>query len=1016
MKPRIFAIFAFLLIALLLTACPPTPPTTQVPQPPVVKTTVIIEEDLATSNPDLSQVPVPEIDYSMYPPGTVFYTNEDGSLANTRIVPELSEPEWDGQDFPKGFSTILHAGHWKKFRLGAAALAQGYLVDLSPQEASAEGAEVVSTVVPEYDGERWIDVLWLFQPKEAASLPVHVRVYTTAGWPIAYHDQLSLEPGVWQGYTFGKASDPGGYVIEVSPRGSGAPGDTLQRTMINPEYPGGWQDVLRIQTLPNQARMQADVAIYRSPLSFLKTETTLHMQPGEWATGILGLSEDQAAYVMKVSPLSASDNQVESYGVEPVFMDGAWRDVFRVKIPSDRPPMDVNVRVYAVTPDSRPGQPEQIPSTTPDRLATEWAAYIFDTPTATIPAATATQTPSVPSLAGCPGALPSRLQVGQSGTVSLDPPVANRVRSEPDREAEVLGQMMPGEKFIVLDGPRCADGWTWWRVRSRAQELEGWTSEGDAETYWLQPAMTPTSTSTPTRSANVEGCIEPPAGLISWWPGDGNAKDVQSTNDGMLVYGAGFGSGMVGQAFSFDGKNRVVASTAGLPIYNSDRTLAVWVKADAFLEGEAFFAGYGKFKAYNQVYELGAAGSTLFFSQWGGAIFGPALQTGRWYYVAVTNTDTKVKLYLDGKLVASGDLPIDTAAGTKFFVGSLPDEPAKRLDGLVDEVEIYNRALTAAEIRDIFQAGSKRQCRPVPQPTHTPSLTATKPIVLPSITPTPGKPPVTNTPSATSTPVITGAGSQSPRAASLKLHLIGNAWSSIFLGETNYPWGYLVDVTPLEPSTNGAHIESYIETRYDGIQWVDYLFVGLPHPDIALDVQVDIYITQDWTIANQGKMTLPAAKYQQFYLGKTSQEAAYVLDVNPLSPSANTAAIILSPVISEYSDGVWWDMERLGLFIGPQPVEAQVTAYRAPSLPVTTFDMHLEPGVWHGVGLGSASQEQAYLVEVDPLSPEQEGFRLEKVTVQPEFDGAYWSDVVRVMIPENQPAMEVRVKVYTLKP
>ncbi len=73
--------------------------------------------------------------------------------------------------------------------------------------------------------------------------------------------------------------------------------------------------------------------------------------------------------------------------------------------------------------------------------------------------------------------------------------------------------------------------------------------------------------------------------------------------------------------------------------------------------------------------------------------------------------------------------------------------------------------------------------------------------------------------------------------ASLKLHLIGNAWSGIFLGETNYPWGYLVDVTPLEPSVDGAHIETYIRTWFDGTQWVDYLFVGLPHPDISLDVR-----------------------------------------------------------------------------------------------------------------------------------------------------------------------------------
>jgi hypothetical protein len=76
---------------------------------------------------------------------------------------------------------------------------------------------------------------------------------------------------------------------------------------------------------------------------------------------------------------------------------------------------------------------------------------------------------------------------------------------------------------------------------------------------------------------------------------------------------------------------------------------------------------------------------------------------------------------------------------------------------------------------------------------------------------------------------------------------------------------------------------------------VDYLFVGLPHEGIALDVQVDIYITQDWLMANQGKMSLAAAKWYQFYLGKASQQAAYVLDVNPLTPSSNAAAIFSRP-------------------------------------------------------------------------------------------------------------------------
>jgi hypothetical protein len=225
------------------------------------------------------------------------------------------------------------------------------------------------------------------------------------------------------------------------------------------------------------------------------------------------------------------------------------------------------------------------------------------------------------------------------------------------------------------------------------------------------PTRTPTPTLTPTVDAGVQVCVEHPAGLISWWPADGNANDIQGDNDGTLLDGATFTDGMVGQAFGFDGISRVSAPTTGLPTDDSNRTLDLWVKVDTFFTGEAFFAGYGSFGSPDQTYHLGTTGNTLFFSQWGQAIFGPALQTGRWYHVAVTNAGTSVTLYLDGEAVASGNLRINTPSDTQLFIGSLPGDTSKRLDGLIDEVEIYNRALSATEIQAIFSAGSKRKCK-----------------------------------------------------------------------------------------------------------------------------------------------------------------------------------------------------------------------------------------------------------------------------------------------------------------
>lgn len=85
----------------------------------------------------------------------------------------------------------------------------------------------------------------------------------------------------------------------------------------------------------------------------------------------------------------------------------------------------------------------------------------------------------------CPDAATSRLKVGDIAYVTKDPPLPNRIRKEPSRQADILGVINPGGSMDIIDGPACADGWVWWKVKNA--DYEGWTSEGDQETYWLIP-------------------------------------------------------------------------------------------------------------------------------------------------------------------------------------------------------------------------------------------------------------------------------------------------------------------------------------------------------------------------------------------------------------------------------------------------------------------------------------------------------------------------------------------------
>lgn len=94
-------------------------------------------------------------------------------------------------------------------------------------------------------------------------------------------------------------------------------------------------------------------------------------------------------------------------------------------------------------------------------------------------------TPRVVIWQPCPDAASSRLKVGDIAYVTKDPPMRNRIRQAPDRDAQLVGYINPAAAMTLIDGPQCANGWVWWKVKNA--DLEGWTAEGDLETYWLVP-------------------------------------------------------------------------------------------------------------------------------------------------------------------------------------------------------------------------------------------------------------------------------------------------------------------------------------------------------------------------------------------------------------------------------------------------------------------------------------------------------------------------------------------------
>jgi len=230
-------------------------------------------------------------------------------------------------------------------------------------------------------------------------------------------------------------------------------------------------------------------------------------------------------------------------------------------------------------------------------------------------------------------------------------------------------------------------------------------------------------------------CVPPPTGLVSWWPGEGNANDIQNGNNGTVGGGVAFSPGKVGQAFVFPGvtaaaNSVIVADNANLDAQQF--TIDAWVKptgtdssGDAVggivVSKDAF--GFAPSPSYIITYAAATGrfrGKVLFTDNTESPFISSAsiFPLNGFYHVALTWDGSTLQLYVDGNLEAStnvgskpilySDMPLAIGSHTSLY-GFV-----RTFNGLIDEVEIFNRPLSAAEIQAIFNAGGAGKCKNQP--------------------------------------------------------------------------------------------------------------------------------------------------------------------------------------------------------------------------------------------------------------------------------------------------------------
>jgi hypothetical protein len=209
-------------------------------------------------------------------------------------------------------------------------------------------------------------------------------------------------------------------------------------------------------------------------------------------------------------------------------------------------------------------------------------------------------------------------------------------------------------------------------------------------------------------------------GLLGYYPFNGNANDESDNGNHGVVNGATLMAdrfGKTNSAYSFNGiDNFISAVIPNLPAGDAPRTLTAWVKPTKVVSTEASmlsFLGYGAGNWHSQ-FGLGIeADQKIWF--WGGyASFDPSVsvQTNRWTFVALTYSNSTISLSFDGVSYQSDSISLNTVNNGELFFGvtsvdgSQPSVPpgtwVEWFSGGLDDVRIYNRALSDVEVADLY--------------------------------------------------------------------------------------------------------------------------------------------------------------------------------------------------------------------------------------------------------------------------------------------------------------------------
>jgi hypothetical protein len=293
------------------------------------------------------------------------------------------------------------------------------------------------------------------------------------------------------------------------------------------------------------------------------------------------------------------------------------------------------------------------------------------------------------------------------GTVS-DIRVYNRVLSEAEIK-QLANPQINCTSFTYSNWSSCTNG-------QQTRTITSFSPSGC--TGGIQEALSQSCTVTPVNSLRN--------GLVGYWPLDETSgttsKDYSGNGNNGALYSDTFVSGKVGGGLKNNYWGRVeVAPNSSLMVFDKDFSICGWIKSTSSWE-QAMFSfnafrveGSGKFGIFGQCSSGYGRDNSFFVDFWGDSL-SFSLKSNKkvcddsWHYVCSLVNGNNLRLYIDGGYDSSLSLSgARTNSNSKLVFGSdrSGGGTGRYLSGgILDEMAVWNRALSDSEISRLYNSGN----------------------------------------------------------------------------------------------------------------------------------------------------------------------------------------------------------------------------------------------------------------------------------------------------------------------